>query len=422
MNILTTPIIYERSKKSKPLALSNGLYKIETIPVGAFVKDNAKSGVAHERIAFEVDDSLLRHWKDTFEKMKWNGIEVVMPLNHTEDPEARRATVVDFEIAPNDKGDNALFTIFKPKNEKVIESLKDTSVSIFVPPKFVDGKGNEYHYPIKHVCFTDYPVIPGMSKMAPYSGLPEGAIAASYVENPEKKKGKNMAGEKEGKEYDDPQLDKVEEDEKEIEEGKDEDVTEVSMEMLRELAGKLGLEGIPDNKLWVAINHVVDAIVESVHGEDGEEEEEEEEGEGVGKKPTGHVAHRIEHKEEHYHPPGGAMHEQPIAAGFISMGRKARLQEIDILAQQGYLTPKVKQALILEFCSDDALQLAFSPEGDLLDNFDKTISLIKSNGKVIKTDEKSQNDAYALSHAQLNESSDILVKDADRRRAAAGQA
>jgi hypothetical protein len=31
-----------------------------------------------------------------------------------------------------------------------------------MPPKFYDGRGEEYIRPIRHVCITDYPVIPGL--------------------------------------------------------------------------------------------------------------------------------------------------------------------------------------------------------------------------------------------------------------------
>lgn len=429
-NPLTTPIIYERNKKLQPLKLSNGLYKIETIPVGAFVKDNAKTGDAHERIAFEVDDNLLKHWKETLKSMQYNGVEVPMPLNHTEDPEARRATVVDFEIGKNSEGNNSLYTIFKPKNEKVIEDLKDASVSIYVPPKFVDGRGNEYHYPIKHVCFTDYPVIAGMKKMEPYAGLPEGAIAASYVET--KKEKSKMAvkpGEKEKEKENEHEYEEGEKEgeEKEIhaeneenEEHEDEGGDEscpVTVEAVRAIAEKLGLEGIPDDKLIPALNHVIDAILESVNEGDDEH------GGGENKeKGVGPVAHRIEHKEEHYHPPGGG--NMPIAAGFISIGRKSRLAEINAAAKDGYITPAIRNDLIRDFCSDDALQLAFSPEGDVLDNFDQTMNLIRKNGKVVKLNsERSQNDGLQLSYSDVfnNENANPLLRDANRRAKEAGQ-
>lgn len=419
-NPLITPVIYSRKLKNKPLKLSNGLYRIEAIPVGAFVKDNAKSGAEHERIPFEVDDNTLNHWKNTFEEMKYNGIEVPMPLNHTEDPEARRATVVDFEIGKNKEGRNSLFAIFKPKNDQVIETLKDTSVSIYVPPKFVDGKGNEYIYPIRHVAFTDYPVIPGLEKMQPVP------IAASYVETKGKKNmakvGKEKEEEKEeGKEegYEEG-MEKEEEKEEGMEEGGEEGSAEVTINDLREIAAKLGLEGIPDNKLLVAINHVIDAILESVdEGEEGGEHgEENEEGEhNEGKKGVGAVAHRIEHKEEHYHP--------PISAGFISLGRKSRLQEINDAARGGFITPKTRDTLINRYCTDDALQLAFSPEGDIIDDFDSVMELIRSNGKVVKLgEEKGKGGAVALSYSDLlkNTNSNPLLADAEKRAKQAGQA
>lgn len=461
-NPLTTSIVYSRNKKYKPLKLSNGLYRVETIPVGAFVKDNAKTGDAHERIAFEVDDNLLQHWKNTFESMKFNGVEVPMPLNHTEDPESRRATVVDFEIGKNKEGNNSLYTIFKFKDKQAEEALKDAGVSIYVPPKFVDGRGNEYIYPIRHVCLTDYPVIPGMEKMQPLDlpGLPEGAIAASFVEtgktgksdkSSKKKEKKSMAKtfppkkvkreeEEEAREHEEENEEHEEENEEgegggeeygEHEEGNgeehDEIGDEINAENLRQILVKLmGDEAnkIPDDKLMPALYHITCAIVDSVNesgamGEEGEEDEEE-----TGRGP---VSHHVEHKETHFHPPGGknmAEERPPIAAGFISMGRRSRLSEINAAAKDGYITAAVAKRLISDYCSDEALQLAFSNEGDILDNFESTMKLLRSNGKVLKLEhEKTNNDGLELSYSELyGKASNPLLKDAENRAKAVGQA
>lgn len=416
-NPLVNPIVYDFKSKNKALRLSNGLYRIETIPVGSFVKDNAKTGDAHERIPFEVDLNTLKHWKRTFEDMKFNGIEVPMPLNHTEDPEARRATVVDFEIDKNDRGIDSLFTVFKFKNEEAEKNLKDTGVSIFVPPKFVDGKDKEYIYPIRHVAFTDYPVIPGLAKMQPL------AIAASYVEVDKKVNSKVNSKKKETKKMAKVKKDNMENEEMENDEGGEDEECKVTIEDIREIATKLGIEDLPDNKLLEAINHVIDKIMEQ-SSDDGEEENDEEENdvENKDKGGTGPVAHRVKHEEEHYHPPGN---QPPIAAGFISLGRKQRVTEIRSLAKDGYITPDTANKLVKNFCSDEALQLAFSSEGDVLDNFDSTIELLKTNGKVVNLDnEKSQNDGITLGFSEVfnNENSNPLIQDASRRAKAMGQA
>lgn len=208
--------------------------------------------------------------------------------------------------------------------------------------------------------------------------------------------------------------------------GTAEDV-EVNCENLREILVKLmGDEAnkIPDGKLIPALDHIVMAIVESVneaeHGE-GEESENEEE------RSRGPVAHRVKHEEEHYHPPGGPKgmeNRPPIAAGFISMGRKSRLNEINAAAKDGYITAATAKNLISEYCSDESLQLAFSPEGDILDNFDSTMKLLRSNGKVLKLEsERSQNDGLELSYSELYEkNSNPLLKDAEKRAKSAGQA
>ena len=125
---------------------------------------------------FTVDTLKLDHWCATGNRMISNGVPIPVPIKHTTDPEARRGSVVRFERGKNKNGKEALFGIIRFRDRKAAELAKSTDVSIFVPKDTVtDGKGREYVYPVRHVCLTDYPVIPGLSGFD--------AIAASLDSN-----------------------------------------------------------------------------------------------------------------------------------------------------------------------------------------------------------------------------------------------
>ena len=141
---------------------------------GQFWKELVYTGdFTHGDLSFSVTEPLLSHWVETFEKMKANGVDVPVPLEHTDDPEKRRATVTAMRVAEDSQGRKALFGLhkFAPGHEALAAS--GTNVSIFVPGKFTDGKGVVYQRPIRHVALTDYPVIPGLDEFQ--------AIAASFT-------------------------------------------------------------------------------------------------------------------------------------------------------------------------------------------------------------------------------------------------
>lgn len=126
---------------------------------------------------FRVDESTLDHWASVGNRMRQNGVKIPTPLKHNTDPENNRGQILRFETGVNDEGRPALFGIVKFRDEKAAELAASTDVSIFVPADPIyDGKGNGYDYAIQHVCFTDYPVIPGLSGFQ--------AIAASLDTEP----------------------------------------------------------------------------------------------------------------------------------------------------------------------------------------------------------------------------------------------
>lgn len=143
---------------STPIAGHPLRFRKQVIYKGGFVKAQGDT-----RLAFEVDEALLQHWHNTFKAFQASGVEVPLPLGHTEDPEKRRGTVLDLEIALDAKKRPSLFSIIEFSDAEAAK-LARSDVSIYVPPDWTDGKGQKYYRPIRHVAITDYPVIPGLEK------------------------------------------------------------------------------------------------------------------------------------------------------------------------------------------------------------------------------------------------------------------
>lgn len=141
----------------------------------AFVKELIYAGKFRmgNGVEFEVDKPLLQHWASTFASMDQNGVKVPLPIEHTEDPEKNRGRVTGLYVENNSRGLPALFGKIQFRDNEAAELAKTAQVSIFSPPEFVDGKGNRYRRPIKHVALTDYPVIPALQGFQ--------SIAASLV-------------------------------------------------------------------------------------------------------------------------------------------------------------------------------------------------------------------------------------------------
>ena len=135
------------------------VYRKELIYTGHFVK---KTPQKEQRFSVTEDD--LTHWVETGVQMLSNGIEIPLPLEHTENPEAKRGDVVGFETGINDKGLPALYGLCTFVDADAEKLAASANCSIYVPEDFTDGKGNTYERPVRHVALTNYPVIPGLAK------------------------------------------------------------------------------------------------------------------------------------------------------------------------------------------------------------------------------------------------------------------
>jgi hypothetical protein len=136
-------------------------YKKELIKVGNYVKDS-------DGIEFEVTPEMIDHWNRVISLELSNGLKIPVPVGHTTNAEMNRGWMVDSVI----EGDS-LFGIVDLVGEDAIALAGRCDVSIYSPPKFTDGHGNVYQYPILHVALCTDPVVPGLGEFV--------AISASHL-------------------------------------------------------------------------------------------------------------------------------------------------------------------------------------------------------------------------------------------------
>ena len=134
---------------------------------------------------FDITEDALYHFAAETNRYIDSGNKVNLPLEHTVDPEKNRGHCFDFYVRRDSKNRLALFSKVQFRDEEAAKIARTASTSIFSPPKFTDGSGNEFVRPIRHVALTDYPVVNSLDGFE--------VIAASLVVPPLPKKGKDMA-------------------------------------------------------------------------------------------------------------------------------------------------------------------------------------------------------------------------------------
>lgn len=151
------------------------VFEKQVIYVGQFNKWNSDGTLDYK---FSVDEATIDHWVNTHQQLLEAGLDVPMPEGHTESASARKATALSLSRKPDSKGRTSLFAKLKFKDVECAKAFKDSHVSLYSPPVVKHGD-KTFIRPIRHICFTDYPVIGGLDPLT--------TIAASYDD-----KGKNM--------------------------------------------------------------------------------------------------------------------------------------------------------------------------------------------------------------------------------------
>jgi phage I-like protein len=145
------------------------VFEKQVIYVGDFTKRNPATGDIEYQ--FSVDEATIDHWVNTHTKLVGAGLDVPMPEGHTEESSKRKATALELSKKPDSKGRTSLFAKLKFKDLECAKTFKDSQVSLYSPP-VVYHQDLTLVRPIRHICFTDYPVVGGLDPLT--------TIAASY--------------------------------------------------------------------------------------------------------------------------------------------------------------------------------------------------------------------------------------------------
>ena len=117
---------------------------------------------------FKITPSVLEHWQKTHAEMLSAGVEVPVPVEHTNDPEKKRGFLRSITVRKNKRGRMAAYGTIEFLSPEARDAHLHTQVSVFVPAEYRLGdKSKTFKRPIRHVALTDYPVIPGLEPMRP---------------------------------------------------------------------------------------------------------------------------------------------------------------------------------------------------------------------------------------------------------------
>jgi hypothetical protein len=157
-----------RCAKDSDSGEAKGLtWEKEVIYEGSFVAPQADGS----KQRFSVTEKDLHHWKKSIDEQRERGIKVDTPIGHTNDPLKSVGEIIASRVDKDSQGRWGLFLTFSFADPKYARLAKTAEVSIFSPPSWDDGLGNTYRRPIRHVAFTQEPVIPALDKFTLVASL-----------------------------------------------------------------------------------------------------------------------------------------------------------------------------------------------------------------------------------------------------------
>lgn len=135
------------------------LYEKEILPIGKLTRWVSD---AKEVLEANITRPFLDNIVSNFKKFKEVGVRVPVFKTHSEDPSNKRGQVEDVYVKKNSRGEDSLYGKIKFDNQEAVSLGTVNDVSALIPPKFVDGRGNKYMWPLRHVAITSTPVLPGL--------------------------------------------------------------------------------------------------------------------------------------------------------------------------------------------------------------------------------------------------------------------
>lgn len=349
-------------------------------PVRRFRKELIKAGnyvKPADGLAFSVDRAMLDHWAGVFATMKANGVKVPAPSGHTTDPDRNRGWVEDIFR----EGDS-LFGVISLIGADAIAMAGRSDVSIFTQPQYVDGKGNQYEWPILHVALCTDPVVPGLSGFVPIAlsqGQPPVNVpvlslqeqAAMPDPTPTPAAGAAKPGDA------------------------------IREAIKQQVIAVMDDDNIDDAQALTKIKDLFKARAKALGILDPIDKAASE-GE-VSSTPADPMA------ASHAVAASLSVTKDPMV---LRMARKSRKQDLDALVTAGKITPAVRDSLAKQWLpeKDEALALSLSADG--CNQFDTLVASLNLNAAVVPMGEQTGPQAVALSHG-LN----LSEEDAKRRKA-----
>lgn len=331
-----------RLDETKPL-----LYEKEAIYADQFGKLNSDG----EGIEFEPYVATLDHWKESVDQFKANGVKIPLAKSHDgwDQTENGLGEVIGARRGLNDKGIESIFLQVLFDDEKSRDIGLKGDVSIESPPEFYDGKKNKYVYPIRHVASTNAPVIPGLESWQ--------AIAASFGST--KSKGNTM-----------------------------------DLDQLIELLG-ITVDDADNND--DAKTALIRAKIKELVGDEAAE------GDDPKEKPADATPPHKPAAPGTPATPAVALSEKTKPSPLIVKTIRAnREQQVAGLIEAGFISPATGKELTLSFCSDKAIGVELSEDGDG-SQFDSMVRILKTNKPLAK----SGRSASGLGDSEIELSHDV---------------
>lgn len=305
-------------------SLTNATHRKQVIYEGKFIRSSGNE----PDIEFEVTPAQMDKWAIDGNELLKDGVRCSMPLEHVNmgNPEWKRGEVLQFERAYDSKGRDSLFIHFSYTSEEAALKLAHADVSLWAPEEYTNAAtGKKYIRPIRHVAFTDNPVIPGLDK----------SEALSLSLQPPK---------------------------------------DTSMSYIA-LAKKLGIALQENATEEDAEQAIIDANTAAKDDTKPEDTKPDDVKPDAGKPDAS--------KSDDIKPTN-----QPLAAGFVTMAVDSRQTKIDQLVQNGNITPATAKELKSRYADRQKVTLALSHDGSFNDGFNDIVEVLATN-KALSLSERS---------------------------------
>jgi hypothetical protein len=176
MNLEKMPLILSMAGMAggvmtEPPRLSNGTVtqkvQRDLVRVGQFAEGDS---------TFQITPDTLNELAANFARMKANGVKVAIPDSHEAAgiPDRNRGWLEDVAV----DGDRLVGTM-ELVGEDAIAAARHGDVSVYVPPLYMDGRGNAYTRPILRVALSTPTA--GGGRMAIAASQTAGGVTAARV-------------------------------------------------------------------------------------------------------------------------------------------------------------------------------------------------------------------------------------------------